>query len=137
MKPKMILQKTPRPQGESVSSLDRWSECRRDPGNRAGHSHSLCWDKDLPKEQKRMGRTVSNKVGLGSNSLALPPTSLLFHCCLQVWAGEVWLPRSPEVQICLKKGKKDEAALYCFLEFVPISTSFLLQVSGSFSIRQV
>lgn len=125
MKPKMILQKIPRPQGESVFSLAWRSGHRRDPSNRAGHSHSLCWDKDLPKEQKRMGRTASNKLGLGSNgAVNTAPTSLLFHCCLQVWAAKMWLPRSPEVQICLKKGKKEEAALYCSWSLYPYQLAF-------------
>jgi hypothetical protein len=130
MKPKMILQKTPRPQGESVSSLDWWSECRRDPSNRAGHSHSLCWDKDLPKEQKRMGRTVSNKVGLGSNSLTLPPLpscSIAAYRCGQERCG---FPEAQKFRFASKKGKR-------MRQLCIVPWSFLLQVSGSFSIRQV
>lgn len=90
----------------------------------------LIWDDD-PKEQKRMGRTVPSTLGLGNNSFPPSLRSTAACRCGQERCG------FPEVQICLKKGKKEEAALYCSLEFVPISTSFLLQVSGSFSIRQV
>lgn len=57
-----------------------------------------------------MGTTVPNNLGprqqwLDTSPFHPVPSSV--HGCLQVWAGKVWLSRSPEVQICLNKGKKE------------------------------